>query len=142
LAAALEQRRVDAILAIEPSLTTAKPVARVLADVYHTLPAGFATTVWFVSRPWATAHPDLIAKLLDAARATAQWANTHQNESSNILRKYAKITPEVARTMARSRYALRMDPGMIQPNIDLAARYGLLKGAFPAADIVYQHAGN
>jgi NitT/TauT family transport system substrate-binding protein len=141
LAAALEQRRVDAILAIEPSLTTAKPIARVLADVYRTLPAGFATTVWFVSRPWATAHPDVIAKIVDAARQTAQWANSHQNESTEILRKYAKISPEVARAMARSRYAARMDPGMIQPNIDLAARYGLLKSSFPAAEIVYQPSG-
>jgi NitT/TauT family transport system substrate-binding protein len=138
LASALEGRRVDGILAIEPSLTAAKSVARVLADVYRTLPAGFATTVWFVSRPWADAHPDIVAKLLDAARQTAQWANTHQRESTEILRKYAKISPEIARTMSRSRYATQFNAGMIQPNIDLAARYGLLKATFPAAEIMYQ----
>ena len=36
----------------------------------------------------------------------------------------------------RVAYAERLDPALIQPSIDTAAKYGLLKASFPAAKMI------
>jgi NitT/TauT family transport system substrate-binding protein len=138
---ALETHRVDASLVPEPLIAKAKLNSRVLTDIYAGLPAGFAITVWFTTRQWADAHPDLVAKLVGAVRETAQWANGHPNESGAILQQYAKVTAEDVQRMARSRYGERLDASAIQPSIDLAARYGLLAHGFPAAEFIYRATG-
>lgn len=135
---ALETHRVDASLVPEPLIAKARLNSRVLTDIYAGLPAGFAITVWFTTRQWADAHPDLVAKLLGVVRETAQWANAHPSESGAVLQRYAKVTAEDVQRMARSRYGERLDANTIQPSIDLAARYGPLARAFPAADVIYQ----
>jgi hypothetical protein len=42
--------------------------------------------------------------------------------------------------MVRSVYAERLDPASIQPVINTAARYGLLRASFPAADLIDRNA--
>jgi hypothetical protein len=40
--------------------------------------------------------------------------------------------------MVRSHYGDQVNAALIQPNIDIAAKYGLLEKSFPAADFVYE----
>lgn len=138
---ALEQGRVDAIVASEPAVAAAKPYGRILVDPFSSLPKGFAINVWFTSRQWTDTHAELIPRLRTVIRETAQWANTHQSQSGTILEKYAKVSADTIRQMVRSHYGDHVDPTLIQPNIDIAARYGLLERAFPAADFIYQPMG-
>jgi NitT/TauT family transport system substrate-binding protein len=138
LSAAMTQGRVDAIVAIEPTATTAAADGRTIGDVYSALPQGFAINVWFTTRSWAQAHPQLLAKLITVFQTTARWANAHQRESGVILEKYAKVSPAVVHDMNRCAYGTRLDPKSIQPNIDLALKYGLLSRSFSAAELTYQ----
>lgn len=137
LPSALESGRVDAIVAIEPTATRAAANARTLGDVYSALPRGFAINVWFTTRRWADAHPQLVARLTEVLRTTARWANAHPRETGAILRKYAKVSPEVIAEMHRSVYGTRLEAQAIQPNIDLAVTYGLLPKPFPASELLY-----
>jgi NitT/TauT family transport system substrate-binding protein len=93
LPTALEQGRVDAIVASEPAVAAAKSSARILVDPFRLLPKGFAINVWFASRQWTDAHPELVPKLRTAIRMTAEWANAHRAQSGAILEKYAKVSP-------------------------------------------------
>jgi NitT/TauT family transport system substrate-binding protein len=136
--AALEEHRVDASLIPEPMIRKAQANARVLTDIYRGLPDGFAITVWFTTRQWADAHPDLVTKLLGAVRETARWANTHRSDSGAILQQNTTLTDDEVKTMARARYGERMNPAVVQPSIDLAARYGLIARGFPASEFIYQ----
>jgi NitT/TauT family transport system substrate-binding protein len=138
LPTALEQGRVDAIVASEPAVAAAKSSARILVDPFRLLPKGFAINVWFASRQWTDAHPELVPKLRTAIRMTAEWANAHRAQSGAILEKYAKVSPETVRLMVRSHYGDQVNAALIQPNIDIAAKYGLLEKSFPAADFVYE----
>jgi NitT/TauT family transport system substrate-binding protein len=138
LSAAMTQGRVDAIVAIEPTATTAAADGRTIGDVYSALPQGFAINVWFTTRSWAQAHPQLLAKLITVFQTTARWANAHPRESGVILEKYAKVSPPVVHDMNRCVYGTRLDPKSIQPNIDLALKYGLLSRSFPATELTYQ----
>jgi hypothetical protein len=70
-------------------------------------------------------------------RTSAQWANTHQAASAQILEKYTKVRVGNA---ARVVYAEELDPRAIQPQIDAAARYHLLKASFPAKTLIWSPA--
>ena len=52
------------------------------------------------------------------------------------LMKYAKLSADTLKTMQRTIFAERLDLGLVQPVVDLTAKYGGVPG-FPAAEIVF-----
>jgi len=55
------------------------------------------------------------------------------------LLKYAKIDPKLMASATRVRYGDRLLPRLIQPAINVAAKYGKFD-AFPGADLIYKPA--
>jgi NitT/TauT family transport system substrate-binding protein len=137
---ALSSHRVDAALIAEPAVTEAKNGARIFAKPYDAISPDFLIAGWFTSQKWSAAHPDLVKKVVTVMRESAAWANKNGPASADVLATATKIEPGTLRTMVRSVYAERLDPAMIQPLIDLAARYGILKAAFPAQDLIDRNA--
>jgi NitT/TauT family transport system substrate-binding protein len=138
--AALAAHRVDAALIAEPAVTEASGSARIFAKPYDAIATDFLIAGWFTSQKWAAAHPDLVKKVVAVMRDSAAWANKNGPASAEVLARATKIAPATLRTMVRSVYAERLDPASIQPLIDLAARYGLLKASFPAQDLIDKNA--
>jgi len=138
--AALASHRIDAALVAEPAVTEAKDAARILGRPYDAIAPDFLIAGWFTSVSWAAAHPDLVKKVAAVMRETAAWANKNAAASAVVLAAATKVEPAVLKSMVRSVYAERLDPAAIQPLIDLAARYGLLKAAFPAQDMIDKNA--
>lgn len=135
-AAALEQGRIAAAALSEPELgqlVRASTEARILAP-YTSIAKDFMTSAYFATAQYAKDHHDVMRRFESAIVETARWANRHQSDSANILAKYSKI--DMAPSMARVVYAERLNPAQIQPMIDAAARYGLLKSRFAAADLI------
>jgi len=87
-----------------------------------------------VSGTWARAHPDLVKRFSKAMSQAGVWANKNQAESGTMLTKYMKIA--VVPGMKRTIYAAKLDPALVQPLIDGAAKYGITKATFPATDII------
>jgi hypothetical protein len=58
-----------------------------------------------------------------AIHRTAIWANAHHKDSAVILEKVLKVDPATADKMYRAPYALALEPSLIQPSIDTAAKY-------------------
>jgi ABC-type nitrate/sulfonate/bicarbonate transport system substrate-binding protein len=98
----------------------------------------FLFGVWFGATDWVRAHPDLVAKFAAAMHTTALWANkpANQTRSGAILSQYTKIPTSVIATMTRARYGEVLTAGLIQPVIDIAARYVHFP-AFPAQELIY-----
>jgi NitT/TauT family transport system substrate-binding protein len=137
---ALATHRVDAALIAEPDVSTAKAGARVLGKAYDAIAPNFLIAGWFTSTKWAGEHPDLVKKVARVMRECAAWANKNEPATADILAHETKIEPATLKSMVRSVYAERLEPGAIQPLIDLAAHYGLLKAAFPAQDLIDKNA--
>jgi NitT/TauT family transport system substrate-binding protein len=133
---ALSSHRVEAALIAEPVVTEAKNAGRLLGKAYDAIAPDFLIAGWFASQSWVAAHPDLVKKIVRVIHESAVWANKNNAASAEILAGVTKIDPATLRTMVRSVYAERLEPAQIQPLIDLAARYGLLKAAFPAQDLI------
>lgn len=133
---ALSSHHVDAALVAEPSVTEAKATARIIGKPYDAISPDFLIAGWFTSQKWAAANPGLVKKVAAVLRESAVWANKNGAASADVLASATKIEPATLHTMVRSVYAERLDPGQIQPLIDLAAKYGILKAAFPAQDLI------
>ena len=71
-------------------------------------------------------------------RTAANWANQPQNMavSGTILGKYTKIAPDTIGKMQRAQFATRLDPAMLQPVIDVSARFGVIPKTFPATEVI------
>ncbi len=138
MAGALAAHRIDAAIIAEPTLSDAKATTRVLGKAYSAVADQFLIGSWFASATWAKAHPDLVARFITAMRDSAVWANANQTKSADILAKYAQIDPKAAATMTRARFAENLTPALVQPTIDVTAKYKAIDAAFPAQEIIYQ----
>jgi NitT/TauT family transport system substrate-binding protein len=136
---ALDAGRVDAVMIAEPFLTVARKTERVLASPYDTIGKTFLISAYFTTSNWAKDHPDLLNKFTTAIREAAVWANANHAKSAEILLKYAKIDPELAASMTRARYGERLSPALMQPVINMAAKYSKFP-AFPADQLMYKPA--
>lgn len=137
MTAALAAGRIDGAWVTEPFLGGARNGGRVLAYGFDGIAKHFIYSAWFAASPWAKDHPDLVNRFAAVLRDTAAWANRNPEKSGEILAKYTKIDPAVVATMKRGRYAERMTPALMQPLIDVAAKYGGF-ASFPAKELIYQ----
>jgi NitT/TauT family transport system substrate-binding protein len=136
--AALEAERIDAAVldASDPLLGTPGDTIRLIASTFDAVAPRFAPSVWFSTTAWVAAHPAQAKAFVSAMRRSALWANGHHPESAVILSKYTTVPAKDIQSLRRATYGDRLTPELIQPNIDVAVAYGVIKAGFPAADII------
>lgn len=137
--AALESGRVDAAsmnLTADPQLGKTGDPLRLLAGEFDALAPRFTFSAWFSTIDWVTKHPELAKKFAAVMRESAVWANGHRHESAVILAKYLKQSPAEIEGITRVVYGTDFSPRLIQPSIELAAKYGTIKKAFPASELL------
>jgi NitT/TauT family transport system substrate-binding protein len=139
MGAALAQHRVDAAYNIEPFLTASKAEFRIIGRAGGGVAPRYQATGWLATDAWIQTHADVALRFAAVMRKTAIWANAHHKESAAILLRYTKIDPDVVATMNRVEYAVTLQPNLIQPPIDVAAKYGG-QAAIPASDIIWSPA--
>jgi NitT/TauT family transport system substrate-binding protein len=134
--AVLADGRIDAALLAEPDASAALAVGRtrVLAKPFDAIGKDWLIGGWFAKDDWIAANAGDVRKFVAAMRSSAQWANQHQAASAEILEKYTKVHVGNA---VRVAYAQGLDPRAVQPQIDAAARYHLLKATFPAKNLIW-----
>ena len=133
---ALQRGTVAGAVISEPSLTVAKTAgARMFAKTYDAIATKFLISGWFTTLDYAQKNPAALKAFAQAIYATAKWANGHRADSAPILAKVAQLDLAVAQHMARCRYAEDLDPKLLQPSIDAAARYGAMDRPMPGAEI-------
>ncbi|HXP92052.1 MAG TPA: ABC transporter substrate-binding protein [Candidatus Binatia bacterium] len=134
---ALVANRVDAALMATPDATTALDLGRtrVLSIPFDALGHEWLIGAWFARTDWISANADVVKKFVGVMRETAAWANNPKNhaQSAAILEKYTQVRVGSANRIA---FADKLDPAQIQPQIDTAARYKVLKTAFSASDLI------
>ena len=128
--------RLDGALVAEPELDTVEhgSAARVLGPAYSGIAKTFLISAWVTSAQFAHDHPDVVRKFADVMAETARWANAHGADSGPILQKYTKVA--VTPTMARVQFAEAFNAGQIQPVLDAAVKYGLVKSPTTTATLL------
>ena len=136
MSAALGRGTVTAAFLGEPFLTAAKTDVRIVASPNDSVASSFYLSAWFARREWIDGNTATLRKLRQAFYDSARYANTHHDETASTLVKYAKVDPELTRTMNRISYATTLDPKLMQPVLDVALRYGLIEKAVSAQDLI------
>lgn len=129
IATAFAEHRVDAAELSEPALTAEKQRGTVkpLAATFDVVGAPFYIGVFVAPSSWVQAHPAEARAFATVMRDTARWANAHRAETAPILAQRLKVSPAATASMVRARYGDVLSPGLIQPIVDLSAKYGILK---------------
>ncbi len=133
MVAALKQGRIAAAMLGEPLLTPAKDDIEVLGNAFAAVAPAWISSVFVISKAWATANPDATRRFVAAMRETARFANTHHAETAKIFGPVAGIDPALFATMTRATYGEQLTRALLQPGIDTAVKYGALKQPFDTA---------
>jgi NitT/TauT family transport system substrate-binding protein len=137
--AAIEAGRVDGGVldtTADPLLGKPGDTLRLVASTFDAVSPRFAPSVWFTTNDWVLKNPARAKAFVAAMREAAAWANTHHRESAEILSKYAHNTAEQINSYTRATYGDKLPPELIQPNIDAAAKYGVIPAVFSARDLI------
>lgn len=133
---ALAQGRVDLCVLAEPALTPAiadkrvKPISKVYGVAYGNR---FTMALFFSSNTWLAANPALAKKFVGALTDAQVWASTHPEQAAVILEKYTKLhLPRAQMIVSKT-----LDPGIVQPILDAAAKYKLIPRPMNAEEFLW-----
>jgi NitT/TauT family transport system substrate-binding protein len=132
---AIVANRVDAAAMTEPTLTDSRDAIRVLAYPYDAVAKTLMISGFIVQKSWYDANTATAQRFVQVMRQTAEWANKNRRPSAEIVAKYTKVPLETVLKMNHVLFATALDPAVIQPVIDVSARYGYIPRSFPAAEL-------
>lgn len=130
--------RVDAGNTVEPYLRSALDTKRVrfLADTDAAIAPQFLLTSWFTTLDYARRNPQVIQAFRSALRPAAIYANAHHAQTVDVFAKFSGMEPGVVTRMVRQIYGTELDPRLVQPLINAAAKYKVIPEAFDARDFI------
>jgi NitT/TauT family transport system substrate-binding protein len=131
---ALAAGRVDAAFIPEPVLSgVLNSGGRVLSAPLNAIGPELQLGAWFTTADYAKTHADLIRRFVLALAENVSLANSSKNTNAAIFEKYTGIQAhENTQWMVQ---ADRVNLATVQPLIDAATKYGVLKRTFPASEL-------
>jgi NitT/TauT family transport system substrate-binding protein len=138
MGAALQAGRIDAAGMYEPFLSGALAQgARSIGVPYSALAPKFMIVAWFAFGPWAQANRKAVAAFVGVMARASAYANAHARELIPMISSYSHIPEETLATMQIVQIASSLDPALIQPIINAAAKYKVIPQAFPAKELIF-----
>jgi len=136
---ALVSHRIDTAMLQSPLLDASLQAGRTrsLGYAYGAIASQFMGTGYVGRRDWADQHADAARRFVKTLADASTYVMAHPAETAPLVMEYTKVTVESMRTMHRTQNGLVADPALIQPVVDVAAKYGTIARAFPAREIVW-----
>jgi NitT/TauT family transport system substrate-binding protein len=136
---ALVAHRIDTAMLQSPLLDASLQAGRTrsLGYAYGAIANIFMGTGYVGRRDWADAHASVARRFAKTLEDASTYVMAHPAETAALVSEYTKITLENTQRMHRTQNGLSLDASLIQPVIDVAARYGTITRAFPAREIVW-----
>lgn len=133
---ALAQNRIHGAVIVEPFYTRAKNNVVLVGLAYEAMNGGrpFQTLGIVGNKNWIDANGALARRVSFAIRAAARWANRDHADCLPLLARFTKIDPAVIASYPRIAYAESNNAGLVQPVVDVMARYGFLPHGFAASE--------
>jgi NitT/TauT family transport system substrate-binding protein len=139
MAAAILAKRIDGGAIVEPFYTASKDDLNTVGYNYSAVnnDKAFQTLGIVVSKDYFDKNAALAKKVAGAIHDAAKWANNSRNfaEAATLLAAFTKVDPAVIAGYPRLAFAESNSPGLIQPVIDLLAKYTYIPHGFSAAEL-------
>lgn len=120
----------------DPLIGKPNDTVRMLGNSFASLAPVFMSGVWYGTKDWIAQNTDTAKKFAAVIKESAIWANAHHHESAILLAPHLKRSVESIESAPRTVFGLEVTPQLLQPLIDVAAKYGALKAAFPARELI------
>ena len=137
--AAIADHRVAGAVLQSPQLdaSVAAGTSKTLADAYAAIAPAFMGAAYVARTDWAAQHADALRRFVRVLAEAAGYVNTHPVETAPLVAELTKI--EIANTakIHRTLNATTLDPALVQPVIDAAAKYELIARSFPARELFW-----
>ncbi len=139
-APAVADHRIAAVQLNEPFLSAAieSKQVRALAKFLGAISPSFASTLYMSHPDWANKNKALVERFVRITYETGKYTNAHPAETASLIADRTKMTLDTLKKVTRAHAATTSDPALLQPNIDVAAKYGQLSRVFPARRTVPQ----
>ena len=113
---------------------------RVFAKAFDAVALRFIHIGWFTTTDYANQNRDLVGRFARAMHDAAVYCNAHQAETAPLIIEFGKVDPKLAPKMARVTFAEYLAAPMIQPLVDVAAKYKVIDKAFDASELISPYA--
>jgi NitT/TauT family transport system substrate-binding protein len=135
---ALLAGRIDAGCLADPELQDALESGkfRVVTHNYDAIAPLFMYAGWFCTTDFLAKQRPVVDAFARAMREAAIYVNAHPTEAVPVLAKFAGYDPARIARMHHSTYATSLDPKLIQPVIDICARYKTIPATFDARTMI------
>jgi len=135
---ALQAGKIDAAGVYDPFLSAVLAVgAKPIVKPYDSIAPKFLVDCDFVHRPWAEQHRQAVSDFAGAYNRASGYVNSHYRELYPMVSQFSHIPVDVLAHMQYAEIASTVDPGMIQPVINAAAKYHVIPRAFPATELIF-----
>jgi NitT/TauT family transport system substrate-binding protein len=134
---ALDTNRIAAGTAVNPTLMQllATGKYRSIGRPIQSISNRLMISAWVSSIDWATKNASAARTFSQIVLRAGAYANTHHDQTADLIAAFSGIEPATVRTMARAAFADKLEASTIQPLIDVAAKYGTIKQRFPATEM-------
>jgi NitT/TauT family transport system substrate-binding protein len=138
-AAALAGHRIDVSILNEPYLSAALATGKVrlIADGYAAVAERWLTSGYLAQPEFTTKHADLMRQFARVTYESAAYAKGHESETAPMMAQASKIPLPVFAKMNRIEGSTTGDPTLLQPVIELAAKYKVIARAFAAKEMYW-----
>ena len=142
LEAAIVGHRVDAAILQTPQLDISLEAGttKTLSYANEAIAPRFILAGYVALAEWANHHADEVRTFASTLAAATSYVNTHRPETAPVVAEFTKATLANVAKMHRTTNPTVLDPALIQPLIDAAAKYGILSRSFPAREIIWSGA--
>jgi NitT/TauT family transport system substrate-binding protein len=136
VAAALDAGRIDVGTLANPSFAEdmASGKYRVIGHYVEAIGTGILQTAWFTTAGYGAKNRDALELFTRVVHQAGEYTNRHHDETVDLLAAYSGLDPATIRHMDRGVAGTALDPALIQPLIDAAAKYKLIEKPFPAQE--------
>lgn len=136
-AEAVLEKRVIAAEAATPAMERALETGKFrVIPVYNAVGRRFLISAWFTSGDFSNKHPDVVRTFAQVVASAGAYANGHHAQTAPAMSQLTGIPLDTFAHMVRAEEGTVLITSLIQPVIDAAAKYGALKHAFPAREVI------
>ena len=136
MTAAVTSGRVAGALLGEPYLTQSSDVLRPVAGVGAAIARQFMLAAWASSRSWLEANRDTAKKFTTAINQASAWAIKNPKDAELIFAKYVKMPTALAQRIHHVRWSLAPSAELIQPVVDVYAKYAQIPKSYQASEFL------
>ncbi len=134
---AIAAGRVDGAMLVDPYFQIAKDsgLLKVVGYPFNTIARNFGVSFYFCLKSYAVANADVLARFRRGLSEASTYALAHKSEVAPVIVEYTKLDRALIDKLPVG-IGVGMDPAMLQPVIDFAARIKSIPASYPASTII------